>query len=264
MKLNNKVVWITGASSGIGEALAYELAKRNCQLVISARRQSELERVKVQTGLSDENILVLPLDLAEHGQLIGKANKVLNKFNKLDCIIHNGGISQRSLAVHTSFDVDKQLMSVNYLGAVALTKAVLPFFQKQQSGHFVVMSSLAGKFGTKLRSAYCASKHALHGFFESLRCENWDKNIGITIVCGGFINTNVSINAMTGDGSKHDKQDETHRQGISPQKCAIQIINAVEKNKEEIYVGGKEILAIYAKRFFPKWFSNKMKKLEVN
>ncbi|PCJ83718.1 MAG: short chain dehydrogenase [Flavobacteriales bacterium] len=263
MDLKNKVVWVTGASSGIGEALVYELAKKGCKMILSSRKTEALERVKSNCNLNDDDILILPLDLAAHDSMHSKTDAVLEKFGRIDCVVHNGGISQRAFAADTDFSVDKTIMDVNYFGAVALTKAVLPVFLKQKSGYFVVISSLTGKLGAKLRSAYAASKHALHGFFDSLRAEYWDQNIKVTIVCPGFIQTNVSVNAITGDGSTYNKMDETQAKGMPVNACAGKIIRAIENEKEEMVVGGKEIAAIYLKRFFPRLLSMLMQKRKV-
>lgn len=256
-------MWITGASSGIGEALAYESAKAGAKLVLSARRENELERVKKNCQLPDENILVVPLDLAEHAGIKEKVVKVINHFGKIDILINNGGISQRSLVMETDMSVYKKLVDVDYLGTVALSKAVLPVFVKQKSGHFGVITSLMGKFASPLRSGYCGAKHALHGFFDSLRMEHDDDNIKVTLICPGYIHTNISVNAITADGSAQNKMDEATGAGMSAENCALKIISAIENNKMETLIGGKETFAVYIKRFFPKLLHNIVKKAAV-
>ena len=262
-QLKNKVVWLTGASSGIGEALAYALAAKGCQLVLSARREAELQKVKVQCQRADEDILVLPLDLANYDQMPEKAAAVLAHFGRIDLLINNGGISQRSLIIDTEMEVYDKLMRVNYLGTVALTKAVLPHFVEQQSGHIAVVTSLMGKFASMLRSGYAGAKHALHGFFDTLRLEHDDDNIKVTLICPGFVHTNVSKNALTGDGSAQNKMDEKTAEGMSPEECARQILQAIEKDKQEAYIGGKEIFAIYLKRFSPSLLHRVVKRSAV-
>lgn len=257
---NNKVVWITGASSGIGEALVQAFAAQGANLVLSARRAEELERVKNTAGLKDLNSLILPLDLAETSNVKALTEQVISKFGRIDILINNGGISQRALTKDTLLETDRKIMEVNFFGTVALTKSVLPYMLKQKSGHIIAMSSIAGKFGFYLRSAYSASKHALHGFFESLRMEIHNDNVKVLIVCPGKIKTNISINAVTGEGSKHNKMDESTEQGLSAEECAKQILRAIEAGKEEIFVGGKELNAVWLKRLFPGLFSKMIRK----
>lgn len=264
MQLNDKVVWLTGASSGIGEALAYVLAKRGAKLVLSARRKDELERVARSANLIDADCLLLPLDLADQSNFEAKKNEVIQKFGRIDVLINNGGVSQRSLAKDTPVEVDRQIMEVNYFGTVALTKAVLPLFAKQQSGMFVTVTSAVGKFGSPWRSGYSASKHALHGFFDSLRAEHYADNIKVLLVCPGFIQTNVSINALTGSGEKLGTMDAATAKGLTAQECALQIVSAVISEKEEIVVAGlKESFGVWMKRFFPGIFSVMLRKMAV-
>ncbi len=256
----NKVVWITGASSGIGEALAKAFAKKGALLVLSARRQEELERVKKELSLTNDNCLVLPLDLLAIDTFDKLTQQVLSKFQRIDFLVNNGGMSQRSYTKETPLDIDRKVMEVNYFGTIALTKNVLPVMLKQQGGNIIVISSISGKFGFYLRSAYSAAKHALHGFFESLRMEVFDNNIRILLVCPGKINTNISLNAITQDGTKHNKMDAATQNGLSADECAKQILAGVDKNYEEIFVGGAELRAIWVKRFFPKLFSKLIRK----
>ncbi|MFM7155612.1 MAG: SDR family NAD(P)-dependent oxidoreductase [Bacteroidota bacterium] len=154
-------------------------------------------------------------------------------------------------------------MQLNYFGTLAVTKAVLPGMITHQLGHIVTITSLTGKFGTPYRSAYAASKHALHGFFDSLRAELGDTQIKITLVCPGFIRTNVSINALTGSGDKLGTMDEATDKGMSPERLAYKILAAIERGDEEVYIGGKEVLGVYLKRFFPGYFSRLIKKTRV-
>ena len=250
----NKVVWITGATSGIGEALAKEFALQGAKIIISSRRIEELERVKNLLKLPEGDLLILPLDLEDLSNINILSQLVINKFGRIDILVNNGGISQRSLTKDTSIETDRKLMEVNFFGTVALTKSVLPYFLKQKGGHIVVVSSIVGKFGFHLRSAYAASKHALHGFFESLRMEIYNENVKVLIVCPGKIRTNISINAYTGDGSKHGKMDDSTNKGLSPEDCARKILKGIENNKEEILIGGNDIKAVFLKRFFPTLF----------
>lgn len=256
----NKVVWVTGASSGIGEALVKAFAAEGARLVLSSRRIDELQRVKASSGLSEDNCIIVPLDLANTSNIDDLTQRVISKFQRIDILVNNGGLSQRALTKDTSIDIDRKIMEVNFFGTVALTKSVLPVMLKQKSGNIVVISSIAGKFGFYFRSAYSASKHALHGFFESLRMEVFNDNVKVLIACPGKINTNISVNALTGDGGKHNKMDESTAKGVSAEECATQILNGIKNNKEEIYIGGKELRAVWIKRLFPKLFSKLIRK----
>jgi len=266
-KLVNKVIWITGASSGIGEALVYELVKKGARLIISARRKEELERVKGNCPAAAQPFIrILPVDLGEPSTLQLNAEAAIQLFGHIDILINNGGISQRSLAKDTLLDVDRRIMEVDYFGTLALTKYLLPHFLKRGSGHYVTVSSVMGKIGTPYRSGYAAAKHALHGFFDSLRAELWkdSKKIYVTLVCPGWINTNLSIAALLGDGSPQNKKDDTHKKGMQPLVFARKMIRAIEKKKREVYIGGaKEVFAIYLNRYFPGLFSKIVRNAKV-
>lgn len=256
----DKVIWITGASSGIGEALALALAEQEARLILSARRKEELDRVGAATGLPELDLMILPFDLGNTENASALAAQIINKFGRIDVLVNNGGFSQRSAAMDTTVDLDRQLMEVNYFSAVNLTKAVLPYMKRQKGGQLVVISSIAGKFGFYLRSSYSAAKHALHGFFESLRLETESFGIKTLIVCPGKIKTNISFNALTAGGGKHNEMDPSHANAMSAEECAQKIIDGILKNKEEILVGGKELLVVKIKRFFPKLFSRLIRK----
>ena len=246
-----KRIWITGASSGIGEALTYELSKRGCKLIISARNIDALEDVK-SNCTKPNDIYILPLDLADFSIMDIKTKEALKALGGIDILINNAGISQRSLIIETDFEVYQKLMEINYLGTIALTKALLPHFTAKQSGHFVCVTSLMGKFGSPLRSGYCGAKHALHGFFDVLRMEHDQDSIKVTMVCPGFIQTDIAKNALKGDGSAQKEEDSATQNGMPPDILAKKMIKAIEKEKFEVYIGGKETLAVHIKRFFPK------------
>lgn len=257
MTFTNKVVWITGASSGIGKALALELSQHDCKLILSSRREDALNEVKSQCKQPD-NVAVLPLDLADYQNMKPIAEKGISCFGKVDLLINNGGISQRSPIIETSIDVDKKLMEVDYLGTVALTKALLPHFMNQKSGQFVTVTSLMGKFASPYRSGYCGAKHALHGFFDALRLEHEKDGISVTLICPGFVNTDIARNALIGNGNKQNSQDEATEKGLPVNVFAKRMLKAIYKKKFEVYIGKKEVLGIYLKRYFPKflhWFT---------
>jgi len=248
---SNKTAWVTGASSGIGEQLIYALNKSGAKVIISSRKIEDLEIVKANCQ-HPENIIVLPFDLANESEMVSLAEHALRSDGTIDYLFNNGGISQRSMITETRMDVYHKLMNINYFGTVALTKAVLPYMIKKQQGKIIVISSLMGKFASPLRSGYAAAKHALHGFFDSLRLEMHEKNIGVLMVCPGFVKTNISLNSVTADGTKHNQMDNAQESGMTAAECAAKILRAVEKDKHEVYLGGKEIYAIYLKRFLPR------------
>ncbi len=252
-RFENKVVWITGASSGIGKELAIQLARFGAHVILSSRKRKELEEVQKQLH-TPENHLVLPLDLTQNDKFDSLVNEIISKYGKIDYLFNSGGVSQRSTASETKIEVDRKIMEINYFGNIALTKAVLPIFQKQKSGHIVVTSSIAGKFGFYWRSAYAASKHALHGYYESLLLEEAPNGILVTLVCPGKIYTPISMNALTAEGNAHGEMDHNQATGMPVEECVKQLLKAVVKQKKEVLIGNKELLAVHIKRFFPALF----------
>jgi dehydrogenase/reductase SDR family protein 7B len=238
---NGKVVWITGASSGIGEALAHELARRGATLVLSARREPLLERVRGQCERASEHMIV-PLDLTQTASMPAAAAKVLEHFGRIDILINNGGISQRSTVSETSLDVDRQIMEVNYLGTVAMTKAVLPSMLVRGRGQIVVISSLMGRMHTPLRSAYAASKHALHGFFGCLRAEVHDRGVHVCVICPGYVHTDITKNALTGDGSTYDQMGDAQSKAMSAEQFARRCATAIADDVNNKMIGGPEVV----------------------
>ncbi len=251
MTFDNKVVWITGASSGIGKHLALALSRYDCKLILSSRRSNALEMVKQQCA-SPEHVFVLPLDLADSNAMHNITKVAYDAFGKIDILVNNGGISQRSPIIETTIEVDRKLMEIDYLGTVALSKALLPYFIEQQSGHYVVVSSLMGKFSSAYRSAYCGAKHALHGFFDALRLEHDKDNIKVTMICPGFVNTDVARNALTGDGSQQGYQDDMTANGLDVDVFVGKMIKAIQKEKYEAYIGKFEAFGVFVKRLSPR------------
>jgi short-subunit dehydrogenase len=247
----NKIVWITGASSGIGEAVALAMNENGATVITSAPFLNELETVKSKAS-HPENFFCEPLDLMQSETLAPLAKRLIEQFGRIDILINNAGISQRALAVDTPIEVDRKIMEIDYFGSVILTKAVLPQMIKQGGGHLVCTSSMVGVFGFPLRSGYSAAKHAMHGFFESVRIENYQHNIKVNIIIGGRIKTNVSMGAIMADGKAYGKMDAGQNKGITPEKAAQQILKGIRKNKPEILVGGGELLMVKIKRFLPK------------
>ncbi len=256
----DKTIWITGASSGIGEALVQAFSKKGANIILSARNNEALENVMQVLSYPNEKYLILPFDLKSNFDANAMVENIIKKFGTIDILINNGGQSQRSESLATSEVIEQELMQINYFAQVKLAKAVLPIMIKNKTGHIVIVSSIAGKFGFYLRSTYSAAKHALHGYFESLRLENEKFGIKIVIVCPGKIKTNISINASLENGQKHNQMDESHSQAMSAESCALKIINGIENNKEEVFIGGKEILTVYLKRFFPRLLGKILRK----
>jgi len=263
MSFNDKVVWITGASSGIGEHLTYALHERGAKLIISSRRRETLETVKENCKGDTSTIHILPLDLSVAEELPHKTREVLDLYGRIDYLFNNGGVSQRSLAVETSMNVVREVMETNFFGTIGLTKAVLPSMIERQSGHIIVTSSVMGKIGTRLRSTYAASKHALHGWFDCLRQEVMEHNISVSIVCPGFIKTNVTLNALEGDGTRYGKMGRGQENGMDPDVFVRKLLPKILDQQNEIYIGGKEILTIYLKRYMPGLLNKILQKIEV-
>jgi dehydrogenase/reductase SDR family protein 7B len=248
MKFHNKVVWITGASSGIGEALAYAFAAEGAQLVLSARREEELNRVAKACG----NAYVLPFDMLSIAEHADRVQDVINTYGRIDYLILNAGVSQRSFVKDTTFDVYRRLFEVNFFSIVSLTQAVLPVFTAQQSGVFVPIASVAGRISTPRRAAYGATKHALIGFFDSVRAEVFNDGIRVTTILPGYIKTNISLHAMNEKGEAYGKMDPNQAKGLDPNFTAQKILQAILAGKNEFFVGGfLEGFGLFMKRFFP-------------
>lgn len=261
MRHDNQVIWITGASSGIGAALAEAFSRQGARLVLSARRADELERVRARCERPDAHF-VLPLDMA--GDDFGRATAdVLARFGRIDVLVNNAGISQRSRVADTVLAVDRRIMEVNYFGVVGLTKAVLPVMQRQKAGRFVVISSLVGLVSTPLRSTYAASKHALHGFFEALRAEEHDNGIRVLMVCPGAIATDVSLHALSGDGREHGVMDPLQAAGMPPAECARRILAALAQDRPQVVVAGREGIVVPLQRFLPSLYRRLVRRLKV-
>lgn len=261
-KITDSVVWVTGASSGIGEALAYELSKQGAKVIISARRQETLEKVKANCAFPDK-VIVLPLDLADIDSFQAKVSQAVNFFGSIDILFNNGGISQRGMALDTPLSVDRRIMEIDYFGTIAITKAVLPYMINKKSGHVATTSSLVGKFGSPWRSSYAAAKHALHGFFDSIRTELYNDNIKFTMLCPGFIKTDVSVNALGADGKPTGEMDDAQANGMSAETCAKKMVAAVKSEKLEVVIGGTERFGVLLKRFIPNLFAKVIRNRSV-
>jgi short-subunit dehydrogenase len=251
-QLAGKVVWVTGASSGIGEAMAIAASRAGAKVVLTARRAAELERVK---GLcAPGSAAVYPLDLLALGDPAAAVAAAEKFFGPIDVLVNNAGISQRSTALDTTLDVYRQIFELDFFATVALSKAVLPGMIARKGGHIVVVSSVVGYISSAMRSGYSAAKHALHGFYDALRAEHWRDGVKVTLACPGYIRTNVTLNAVDGKGGKWGKLDPSIAKGMPPDDCAAKIWRAVEKDRDEVLVG-KEKIAVYLKRYLPGLFA---------
>ena len=249
----NKVIWVTGASSGIGEACVYELSKQNAKLILTALEEDVLMQVKEKClQLGAQEVCVLPADLSQLECLEPLAEKAWNCFGTIDLLFNNAGISQRATTIDTDCKVIEKIMDINFLAPVILTKTILPKMMANGGGQIAVTTSISGKFGFPLRSAYCASKHALYGFFETVAAEYFNNNISVTIVCPGRVQTNISFYALEKDGKPHGKLDPGQAKGVTAEQAAKKIVRAFKKKKPEILIGKSELFMVYIKRFFPK------------
>lgn len=251
MSIKKRTIWITGASSGIGEACAYLYARQGVNLILTATRVDRLDEVQEECIRLGAQCAVLPYDLADLTHIDELVDKAIAAFGRINVAFLNAGISQRSKILETDSKVDDKIMDVNFFAPVKIVKRLLPDMIKQGGGTIAVTTSISGKFGFPLRSAYASSKFALYGFFETLHAEYYDQDIRVVMVCPGRVRTNISYNALEADGRKHAQMDDGQNNGISAVKAAKKIVKAIDKQKPEVLVGGKELLMVHIKRFFP-------------
>jgi dehydrogenase/reductase SDR family protein 7B len=252
MKFKDKVVWITGASSGIGEALAYEFTREGAKTILSSNEPEELARVKKECEEMGGESFVILIDMFDSQALERSVNIAIERFGKIDILINNAGISHRSVVNETDVAFDRKIMEIDFFSYVILSKKILPHMLERGWGQIAVTSSIAGLFGFPLRSAYSAAKHAVKGYFETMGIELRDKNIFVTIVYPGRIQTNISYRAWTKEGKSQGTMDKSLAGGIPVEKCAKIYLNAIYRKKREVLIGGTELLMVYIYRFF-KW-----------
>ena len=262
MDYKDKVIWITGASAGIGKAIAIEAANQGAKLILSARRETELSKVAKACKLDEKDFLILPIDMQKNDNYDVLTSQVIEKFGQIDYLFNNAGVSSRQLAAETPIEVDKRIMDINYFGSIALAKQVIPHMIEKKSGHIIITSSVVGYFSTPMRSAYAASKHALHGFYNALRNEVYQHNIGVTILCPGYIKTDISVNALKADGEKFNKMSVKQANGMSADILAKKVLNKLKRNRRSINIGGSELLGIYLSRFVPGIFARIMRNMQ--
>jgi short-subunit dehydrogenase len=249
-----KITWITGGSSGIGEALVRDFAARGAVIIASSNDSAGLERVKRECNSNSDKIHCVPFDLSDTSGIETIVNQQIGLFGRIDYLINIGGISQRARIEETPLWLDRKIFEINYFGTIALSKAVLPYMIKQKSGHILATSSISGRFGFPLRSAYSASKQALHGFIETLYLENKANNIRASVIIPGRVRTAISMHALTSEGREHGKLDDGQAKGITPERAAEQIISGIKRNKREILVGSSELMMLHIRRYMPWLF----------
>jgi len=249
-----KIAWITGASSGIGEALVHEFVRRGATVVASSNDLPGLERVKSECSDKSYMVYCVPFDLSDTSGIDKVVELQVNTLGRIDYLLNIGGISQRARIDETPMWLDRKIFEINYFGTIAFTKAVLPFMVKQQSGHILATSSISGRFGFPLRSAYSASKQALHGFFETLYLENKKFNIRVSVIIPGRVRTSISYHALDSEGKEHGKLDDGQSKGILPELAAEIIIRGMLRNKREILVGKNELILLHIRRYCPWLF----------
>jgi short-subunit dehydrogenase len=261
MDFKHKVVWITGASSGLGEAMAKLFNNYGANLILSSRNIDELKRVQSELLNIEAKSVIIPLDLRLYDTFEELTQKAVNAFGTIDILINNGGISQRSLAMDTPFSEELRLLEIDLVGTIALTKAVLPVIVDKK-GQVVVMSSVMGKINTKYRTSYAAAKHGLVGYFESLRLELADEGVNICLIMPGFIATNITKNSL-GTTPELIRTSQNNK-GLSPEKFAVKALNAIYRRKGNVYIGGfKEGAAMIIKRISPALFDYFIKNQKV-
>ena len=244
-----KTVWITGASSGIGEHLAAEFAAEGARVIISSHEQEELERVKEKLKPVSDDVHVEVFNLGDPEAVLAAADRVLKAFGGVDVLMNNGGISQRALAVETPVEIDRRIMEIDYFAGVILAKAVLPGMIERGEGYFGVTSTITGKFGFPMRSAYSAAKHALFGFYESLLAENHKHGIRVTMFSPGRVRTNISVNSVDREGKARGVMDPGQANGIPPEKCARKMVRSMKKGRRDVLIGGFELIMVYIYKY---------------
>lgn len=261
--LEGKVVWITGASSGIGKALAAECALQGAQVVLSARRLEELEKVRISLLNPDHHISVA-MDITDEAQVRHAYEHVLDEKGRIDWLINNAGLSQRALIADTTMQTERAIMEIDYFSQVFLTKLVLPTFLAQKSGRIAYISSVAGLLGTQYRASYSAAKAAIHMWANSLRAEVAQDGVNVSVIFPGFVKTNVSFNALNGAGKAQAHQDEAIENGLEADDFAQKTVSALLKGQEYIVVGGhKEKLGVLVSRLSPSTLYKMIRKMKV-
>ena len=261
MSTARRTVWISGASSGIGKAVAQACQKRGDRVILSSRRREVLDTIRQDIGALDA--LIVPFDLAASEGLPNLVQQTWKSVGRVNVVVHCGGISQRSLIIDTDESVDRTMMEVNYFGTLAFTRALLPHMIAAGGGHFAVVTSVMGLFSAPLRSGYAGAKHAMHGWFEALRAEHHDDGIRVTMVSPGYVRTAISLNALTGNGTPQGTMDNATDNGITPERCAQVILRGIDRNRALVTPGKKEVLGYWLARFAPNLLRRIARRVKV-
>lgn len=261
-RFKDQVVWITGASSGIGSALAFELARAGAVLALSGRDAGALGNIVREVEQMGARAKAFPFDISVNQDIPGVVEEVIRHFARIDLLINNAGISQRARVEETDSTIDREIMEINYFGNVTLTRAVLPYMKQQGYGHIAVTTSIVGLFGFPLRSAYAASKHALHGFYESLRTELMDTPLAITLIIPGRVQTNISYRALNKNMQGQGILDQGQARGLPASAAARIILKGLARRKKKILVGGRELYMVYIHKWLPRLFDHIVRKIK--
>lgn len=252
----DQVVWITGASSGIGEAMARDFVKRGAQVILTARREDRLTELAAELNQnhSAPRAKILPADLALIDAIPELAKKALALFGRIDVLFNNAGVSQRGFVADTSFEIEHAMIKIDLLSPIALTKAVLPHFISRKSGRILVTSSLMGDLELPGSATYSCVKHGINGYFYSLAFELESVGIFVQVLQPGFVKTEISESAITASGKLHGKMDATHSNAMTAAEFSKKVFSKIERGDTSIIVAGKEGLALYARRWIPSLY----------
>jgi dehydrogenase/reductase SDR family protein 7B len=264
MNYKGKTVWITGASSGIGAALAHQFAGEGAKVIISSHEAEELEGVRKELEPVSQDVHTVVFNLGNPEEVQDTAEKVLKEFGRVDILMNNGGISTRALASETPLEIDRRVMEIDYFSGVILCKALLPKMIENGYGHIGVTSTISGKFGWPYRSAYAAAKHALFGFYKSLWAENNQAGIRVTLFSPGRVQTNISVHALESNGKEHGKMDPGQAKGITPEQCASRMIRAMKRNRKDVLVGGSELVMVWIHKYCKPLYYRLVNKISAN
>jgi NAD(P)-dependent dehydrogenase (short-subunit alcohol dehydrogenase family) len=250
-RFERKVVWVTGASSGVGRALARAFHAEGARVILSARREDALREAAAECAGGGE-AFVLPLDLEVGSELPGKVDAALARFGRIDILVNNAGISQRALVADAGMEVYRRLFEVDVFGPWALSKLVLPHMLTRRSGHIVVTSSISARYSTPLRSGYNGAKRALEGMFESLRAEVWAQGIAVTLLVLGAVDTEISVHALRGDGTPYGRRNRVLAEGFTPDKAARRSLDAIAARRDEVMIARlAHRWLVWRRRYFP-------------
>jgi dehydrogenase/reductase SDR family protein 7B len=249
---NDQVVWITGASSGIGEAMAKDFVARGAKVILTARRADRLQQVADALNvISAGSAKILPADLSNLEVLPELTARALKCFGHIDVLLNNAGVSQRSQVIDTPFAIEHLMIKLDLLSPIALTKAILPHFLVRKSGRILVTSSLMGDLEVPGSATYSCVKHGLNGYFYSMAFEVAALGILVQVIQPGFVKTEVSEKSFTSDGSLYGKMDSTQARAMSAEQFSKRVFPKIERGDTSIYISGPEGYAIYLKRFSP-------------